>query len=483
MSGESTVNGGAEVLALALQHHQAGRLSEAEHIYRQILLQQPNQVDALHLLGTIAHQSGQIETAIAYYRQALAKAPALASVHSNLGIALKQLGLVEEAIHHYNFAIAHQPNAQFHYNLGVALQEVGKLEEAIQQYHTATVLNPNYAEAYNNLGYVQNQLGQIEEAIAHYHKAINCKPNFAEAHRNLAESLLLIGDFTHGFAEYEWRWQLFAPHQLPNFTTPPWDGSYLAGKTILLYAEQGLGDTIQFIRYAPLIKERGGRVIATCLPSQVRLLKTVPGIEQVFALDEELPLFHTQAPLMSLPYLFGTTPDTVPAQIPYLTPPSHNFKLSAGDRLKVGITWAGNPGNRYDIRRTCGLQPFLPLLATPEVDFYSLQIGSTKELAQLPPDVKVKYLSVNISDFADTAAIVAQLDLVITIDTSVAHLAGALGKPTWVVLPFVPDWRWMLKRQDSPWYPTMRLFRQESIGDWSGVFARVAEALQSLVLE
>lgn len=478
----------SESLAIAFQHHQAGRLPEAEEIYRQVLQQQPNQVDALQLLGVIVHQSGQLEEAIAYYRQALARNPALSQVHSNLGIALRQKGLLEEAILHYQQAVTLQPNsAEFHYNLGIALSDQGELEEATQSYHRATALKPNYAAAHNNLGYVLHQLGQQQEAIACYNKAVELKPDFAEAHRNRAEALLLVGDFSRGFVEYEWRWQLYEPQQLPAFQTPLWDGSHLAGKTILLYAEQGLGDTIQFIRYAPLVQEHGGRVIAVCLPSLVRLLKTVPGIHQVVALDkdvdEKVPEFDVKAPLMSLPRILRTTLETIPAQIPYLAPPaSHNLKLDAptGTRLKVGIVWAGNPDNRHNIRRTFGLKPFIPLLKTPGVAFYSLQVGSrSQDLAELPTDIQVQDLSGQLTDFADTAGVVTQLDLIITIDTSVAHLAGALGKPTWVLLPFVPDWRWMLRREDSPWYPTMRLFRQESLGDWSGVMARVALALGS----
>lgn len=354
---------GSEV-AIALQHHQAGRLAQAEQIYRQILQQQPNQVDALHLLGAIAHQAGQLEDAIALYQQALTLNPALAQVHNNLGIALKQQGQLEEAIQHYYQAIALQPNsAQFHYNLGIAFQAQERLEEASQHYHTATVLQPNSAESYNNLGYILTQLGKLEEALACYDTAINLRPDFAQAHWNRAEALLLSGDFSRGFTEYEWRWQVYDPQKLPNFQTPLWDGSHLAGKTILLYAEQGLGDTIQFIRYVSLVQERGGRVIAACLPSQVRLLTTVPGIRQVIALDENVPEFDVHAPLMSLPYILGTTLETIPTNIPYLAPPkSHDFKLEApvGTQLKVGIVWAGNPDNRHNIGRTCGLQPFCP---------------------------------------------------------------------------------------------------------------------------
>ncbi|MBD2437888.1 tetratricopeptide repeat protein [Nostoc sp. FACHB-110] len=476
------MNNVSDSLAIAFQHQQAGRFFQAEQIYTQILQEQPNQVDALYLLGTLAHQSGKTEKAIALYRQALAVNPDLASVHSNLGIALKQQGLLQEAIQHYQEAIALQPNAaQFHYNLALVFQQQGNLATAQNYYRQATIIQPNYALAYNNLGLVSLQLGEIEAALSYYQTAIELQPNFAEAHQNLAEALLLIGDFDRGFAEYEWRWRVFAPEQLPNFTTPAWDGSALKGKTILLYAEQGLGDTFQFIRYADLVRDQGGRVIVACLAAQVELIKTVPGVEEVFALDEELPEFHTQAPLMSLPYLLGTTVETIPASIPYISAPSsHNFRLAAAPdtKLKIGIVWAGNPDNRHNIRRTSGLLPFIPLFKLPDVEFYSLQVGkSSQDLAQLPTDIKIQDLSSYLHNFSDTAAAIAQLDIVLTIDTSVAHLAGALGKPTWVVLPFIPDWRWLLHRDNSPWYPTMQLFRQEVAGDWAGVFAKVAQEI------
>jgi Flp pilus assembly protein TadD len=475
----------SDVLAIALEHHQAGRLLEAEQIYRQILQQQPDRVEALQLLGTIAFQKGNFDEAIAYYRKSLTLNPNLAPVHSNLGIALKVKGQLEEATWHYQQAVALQPNsAQFQHNLGIILQEQEKLEDAVQAYQQAIALEPDRAETYHNLGYVLNLQGQIEQAIAYYDHALELKPDFVEAHMKRSEALLLLRDFNRGLPEYEWRWRRYQPEQLPDFSTPDWDGSHLQGKTILLYAEQGLGDTFQFVRYASLLKELGGRVILACLPSQVLLLKTVPGVDQVVALDDDIPEIDTQAPLMSLPYLLGTTLETIPAQIPYIFPPKfHPLKLEAPPetRLKVGIVWTGNLDNVHNRRRSCGLQAFLPILETPGIEFYSLQVGSrSQDLTNLPPSIRVQDLSHQLTDFTATAAAIAQLDLVITIDTSVAHLAGALGKPTWIVLTFVPDWRWFLSRLDSPWYPTMRLFRQDSPGDWAGVFTRVAQALKNI---
>ncbi|GAB4194323.1 MAG: hypothetical protein Fur006_40050 [Coleofasciculaceae cyanobacterium] len=473
----------SEVLAMAFQHHQAGRLSQAEQLYHQILQQQPDHVEALQLLGAIAFQNGNCEDAIAYYQKALSFNPNLALVHGNLGIALNARGQIEQATWHYQQAVALQPNsAQFHYGLGMMLQEQDKLEAAMVQYRQAIALQPNRADIHNQLGYAFFLQGEIEQAIACYNRAIELNPNFVEARYNRAESLLLLGDYERGLVEYEWRWRRYPPEQLPQFSTPDWDGSNLEGKTILLYAEQGLGDTFQFVRYASLLQDKGGRVIVACLASQVRILKSVPGVHQVVALDEDIPEFDTQAPLMSLPYLMGTTLETIPAQIPYIfAPKSHPLRLDSpmGTRLKVGIVWVGNLKNLHNRRRSCGLQPFLPVLEIPDVAFYSLQVGErSQDLAALPAGIHVQDLSQHLLDFTDTAAAIAQLDLVITIDTSVAHLAAALGKPTWVVLPFVPDWRWLLSRSDSPWYPTMRLFRQDAPNDWTGVFARVAQALR-----
>ncbi|HEY9672213.1 MAG TPA: tetratricopeptide repeat protein [Waterburya sp.] len=474
----------SELLALALQHHQTGRLSEAKQLYHQVLQQEPEQVEALQLLGVIAFQNGNCDEAIAYYRQALALDPNLAPVHSNLGIVLRTQGQIEQATWHYQQAVVLQPNnAQFHFNLGFILQSQNKLEEAQDSYRQAIALQPNHAEAHHNLGCILNLQGQIEEAIACYTQVLDLKPDFVEAHVNRAEALLLLGDYNRGFAEYEWRWRRYQPEQLPHFSTPTWDGSPLEGKTILLYAEQGLGDTFQFVRYTPLLKELGGCVIVACLSSQVELLKNVPGVERVIALEDEIPEIDTQAPLMSLPYLMGTTLDTIPAPIPYIFPSrSHPLRLEAppGTRLKVGIVWTGNLDNVHNRRRSCGLQAFLPLLETPGIEFYSLQVGQrSQDLATLPPSIRVQDLSPQLQSFTDTAAAIAQLDLVITIDTSVAHLAGALGKPTWVILPFVPDWRWLLSRCDSPWYPTMRLFRQDFPGDWTKVFSQLSQALEN----
>jgi Tfp pilus assembly protein PilF len=444
----------ADALEIAIEHHEAGRLAQAEQMYRQILKQQPNHLPALHRLGMLASQVGKHERAIPFYQKVLALAPSFAEAH---------------------------------FNLASALQNQDKIEEAITHYQQGLTLNPNYPEVHLNFGAALKSQGCLEEAISHYQQALTLKPNYPKAHYNLATALLQHGDLSQGFTEYEWRWQL--PHCPPRtFSQPLWDGSNLQGQRILLHAEQGLGDTLQFIRYAPLVAQYGGYVIVECQPPLLRLLATVPGINQLVAQGTALPHFDVHLPLLSLPHVLGTTLETIPTQIPYLSPlESYELQLEAppGIRLKVGIVWSGSPQNPYNRHRSLDVTHFLKLLDIPGIAFYSLQKGlQAAELSQLGEQKgRVEDLSDRLYDFADTAAAVMQLDLVITVDTSVAHLVGALGKPAWVLLACDPDWRWLLGREDSPWYPSLRLFRQESLGQWHSVFKCVAESLSTLALE
>ncbi len=285
-----------------------------------------------------------------------------------------------------------------------------------------------------------------------------------------------------GWPEYEWRWrrQDASP---PALTQPLWDGSSLQGKSILLYPEQGLGDTLQFIRYAPLVKQTGATVIVQCQPPLLRLLATCAGIDRLLPEGADLPPFDVQAPLLSLPRILRTTLASIPANIPYLSADPDlrarwRQSLSGVADFKVGIAWQGNPGHKRDRQRSVPLAAFAPLAEAPGVRLVSLQKGPGHEqLTELAERLRVLDLTDELEDFADTAALLSNLDLVITVDTAVAHLAGAMGIPVWVALPIVPDWRWLLERQDSPWYPTMRLFRQTAWGDWAGVFERLTGAL------
>ena len=294
-----------------------------------------------------------------------------------------------------------------------------------------------------------------------------------------------MGDLAAGFVGYHWRlqWEPFLPPSA--LTQPQWDGAPLLNKPILLYAEQGLGDTLQFIRYVPLVAQRGGRVIVQCQPSLVALLATVTGVQQILPAGMPLPPFEVHASLMSLPGLLGTTLATIPHQVPYLKLPQARVSVATAPdtRIKIGIVWAGNPQNPYDPYRSCPLSCFLHGLALPGVTLYSLQHEvPSADLDQFNQS-SLQDVGSQLLDFVDTAAVIAQMDLIISIDTAVVHLAGALGKPVWLVLPFVPDWRWMLDRTDSPWYPTLRLFRQQAWGDWAGVFAQVHQALRNAALK
>lgn len=448
----------SKALETALAHHQAGRLSQAEQIYRQILQQQSNHPVALHLLGIAACQTGNFAEGIECYRQALALQP--------------------ESIDLYN-------------NLGNALQQQGDFEGAIRCYEKVLALEPKAADTHSNLARVLNLQGQLERAIAHYHKAIQLAPNCAEFHCALASALLLSGNLAEGLAEYEWRWRM-SEVEPRSFHQPLWDGSNLEGSTILVHADQGLGDTIQFVRYAPLLAQQDAQVIVECQQPLRRLLSTVAGINQIIAQGMPLPEFDVHAPLLSLPHILGTTLETIPAQIPYLALPENYHPLPIEvppeTQLKVGIVWAGGYRERFDQLRlyqtkSCTLSMFVDLLSIPSLTLYSLQVGrDAAAVAEFRTEPRLVDLSSQIQDFADTAGLISQLDLVISVDTAVAHLAGALGKPVWVLLPFIPEWRWLLEREDSPWYPTMRLFRQSHPGDWQGVFEAVAQALLELLL-
>jgi tetratricopeptide (TPR) repeat protein len=504
---------------LALQLHQAGRLQEAERLYRQVLAQQPEHVDALHLLGVTAAQlgrgdvavdllrraialrpnfadaysnlanaltsNGQLDQAVTACRQAIDLNPNLPEAHNNLGNALKDKGEIDQAIAAHRQAIALNPRlAEAHYNLGNALRDKGELGKAIAAYRQAIAVKPNYVDAHVNLGDALKEQGQLDEAIAAFRQAIVLRPGFAEVHSNLALALLTRGHFQEGWQEFEWRWKCEDSPALGNLAQPLWEGRPLEGRTILLHAEQGLGDAIQFIRYLPLVEQRGGRLVILCHTQLQRLFQANAGRWQVVTQAQPLPAFDLHCPLVSLPRVFGTNLGNIPKESPYLHADAEEARKWQ-DRLakhsplvKVGLVWAGRPAHTNDRNRSMKLARLAPLGQAPGVRFFSLQKGEAAAEAKTPPlGMELVDWTQELKDFADTAALIANLDLVIAVDTAVAHLAGAMGKPVWTLLPFVPDWRWMLQRQDSPWYPTMRLFRQPCRGDWDSVIARVVDAL------
>lgn len=460
-----------------------GNLAEAKIQYKKAISLQPNFPEAYNNLGFILHEEGDLKAAKNCYQQALTYNPNFSEAYNNLGNFWQEKNQLEEAQASYKQAINLNPNyAEAYNNLGNICLEKGDVKNAIAYFQQALTLNPNYADAYNNLGNVWKFKGKLTEALSLYQQALNINPDFPEAHENLGMILLLNGDFQTGFTEYEWRCKTkkYLRHSFPYSF---WNGSDLNGKKILLICDQGLGDAIQFIRYVSLIAKKGGKVIILCQEPLLRLFNNLADIEQV--ITEALVEFDVYAFVMSLPYLIGTNLDTIPAQIPYISaskPYPFILQKPLQTNLKVGIVWAGSPNNQNDQNRSCHIKHFLSIINIPGITFYSLQKGAkAAQLTQIDTLGKVEDLSNQLNDFADTANLVAQLDLIISVDTSVAHLAGAMGKPVWLLLSFVSDWRWMLDREDSPWYPTMRLFRQSELGDWTGVFQRVAKELTKLV--
>lgn len=425
---------------------------------------------------------GRLSEAILLYRRVLAFSAPTAAILLNLGCALHDAGRYNEALAAYDQAL--EINADFGkvcHNRGNTLLELDRYEEAIDSYERALVLMDN-VEALVTIGTALERLGKYDQAIDRYMAALSRDPACGEAHWNLALALLRQGAYKEGWREFEWRWRKRGyTSPLRPFPQPTWDGHLLDGKTILIHAEQAFGDTLQFVRYLPHVAQRGGKVIFECPASLVPLLVTIPEVQTVIAAGEPLPPFDCHLPLLSLPMVFGSTLDNIPREVPYLEPPGERLeqwqKLMPRDMsLKVGLLWAGR--NYPDRHRSCKLSDFRPLADLPGITFYSLQLGEEAEQAATPPEgMKLVDFTGNIRDFADTAAFISQLDLVISIDTAVAHLAGGLGMPTLLLAPFAPDWRWGLG-SDSPWYPTMRIFRQKQLGEWTDVMDNLRKTLE-----
>jgi tetratricopeptide (TPR) repeat protein len=509
-----------EALAYADRCRGEGRLMEAEALCRQVLEAQPNLPEAAHLLGVIAHQGGRLGEAIEHvkratelapqnalfqanlgemYRQAgrfkraieagrraVAIDPALAVGWSNLGAALFELKDYEEAARAHRRAIAANPDfAQAHSNLGNALHGLKRFEEAIIAYRRAVALAPNFADAWANLGTSLHHNGIYAEGMAALRRALAHAPDHANAHSGLGILLLMHGDFAEGWAEYEWRLRS-TERKGPRFPERPWQGESLVGKHIYVQAEQGFGDTLQFARYIPWLARRAGKVSFRVHQQLVGLMQeSLPGIEIFGDRGEPAPYDYDIA-LMSLPHHFKTRSETIPADVPYLRAPAAAVakwarRLEALRGLKVGLVWAGNPEHTNDMRRSLDAANLAPLLEVPGVTFTSLQFGPRgADVKKLNGSVnRVMDLSRELGDFADTAGAVMGLDLVISIDSSTAHLVGALGKPVWVLVSCVADWRWTFTREDNSWYPNMRLFRQKTGEDWSDVIRLLADALRT----
>jgi tetratricopeptide (TPR) repeat protein len=473
-------------LGLVLQAQ--GKSREALECCRQALALAPSSPEMHYNLGFAFQCAGNFENAAACYRRTLELQPDHAAAPLNLGAALQAAGHTDEAIATYRRLLAKRPDyAEAHSNLGNLLWEQGHADQAVASCRRALALQPNYPEAQMNLGNALVSQNQFDEAIASFRRSIALRPDYADAHSNLGLALLTVGQYEEGWRENEWRWRKAAfPSVRRNFAQPAWDGAELNGRTILLHAEQALGDTLQFVRFVPEVRRRGGRVVLEVQPSMVRLMQNSIGLgtEEVLPQDPSgatPPVaFDLHLPLMSLPLALNMLdPEKSPSPVPYLQADETALRLPELQTplKKVGLVWAGRPWPRD---RSIPLRKLAPL-ARENVKLFSLQIGEpAQRLRQSPPDFELIDLSPHIDDFADTAALVAQLDLVICIDSAVAHLAGAMGKPAWVMLKYSPDFRWLLEREDSPWYPTLRLFRQQRDGDWDEVIERVARKLDEV---
>lgn len=554
-----------EKVGLGLQHHRAGRLSQAELAYREALALDPENVDALHFLGVIAHQRGKHGQAEELISQALLRNTLNAVAYSNLGNALRAQGKHEQAVASYGRALALEPNyvdalvnlgaayraqgeldqavasyrkalslepdmSVAHSNLGHALAQQGNLEEADACLRQAIALRPGFAEAHAYLGNILTHQGRFEEAMDSLHTALALRPDFPEAHNHLANALialgrpqeaeqqlryaltlspdsaelkfacayvrLLLGDYESGLELYESRLEKDALPQsiygalqarLAQFSgVPRWRGEDGSGRTLVVWTDHGLGDTLMMMRYFPMLKGRGfGKLVVYCEEALLRVVQSIPEVDAAVSRNRPPPVetCDLQCPLTSLPLLFKTRVDTVPDRVPYMFVPEHlrrkwAEKLAAIGSPRVGLVWAGRKDYPKNALRSIPLEKFSPVAGIEGVNFVSLQKGEeARQIAET--GLKLIDRMDECDDLMETAALITQLDLVVSVDTAVMHLTGALGKPLWLVNRFETEWRWMLEREDSPWYPTMRIFRQRRTGSWEEVIARVAGALKS----
>jgi tetratricopeptide (TPR) repeat protein len=464
-----------------------GRFEAAVASCQQALRFRPEYARAYNNLGNACQGLGRLEEAVICYEQALRLNPEFAEVRSNLGIALAGLNRMDEAVAQCREALRLKPDyCDAHYQLGIAFINRTNWQDAEAALRQAVRYHPNYVDPYYNLGFVLCEQGKLAEAENCFRQALQIQPDCAQAHWALAYIGLVQGDFERAWPEQD-KSRLLKGSSRRAYHQPSWNGSPLEGRTILLHAEGGLGDTIQLVRYAAVVERYGGTVVLECQKSLIPLLSKCPGIDRIVAAGSALPPFDAYASLLSCPRIVKTSLSTIPAEIPYLwaDPKSQRKwrkRLSRYPGFKIGIVWQGNPQHHRDFQRSIPLIQFAPLSRIPGVCLFSLQKGPGQEQLQaVAGQFHVVDFGAQLDEesgaFMDTAAVMKSLDLVISADTAVAHVAGALGVPVWVALAFMPDWRWLLHREDTPWYPTMRLFRQTKPGDWDGVFARMAEEL------
>jgi Flp pilus assembly protein TadD len=512
-------------LNAAIELHQSGKLVEAEAAYRRILSRNPRDPDALHLLGTLAGQGRRPDIAVDLIGKALALRPDEPDYLGNYGEFLRLVGRAAEAIAALRRSIAIRPGSPFvHNNLGVALATSGRTDEAIREFRQAVSLAPQYADALSNLGISLREKGDLDGAIGYLSRAIELAPANFSAQSNLGTALvdagrfdeamsalnravdlqndyakarwnrgllkLMLGDFQRGWEEFEWRLKCREIMGDRNFPQPRWTSGSPAGKRLLVCLEQGYGDVFQFLRFIPRIQALGAHPIIECPPELLQLLgPNLPGCEIAIE-GKPLPSFDIHVSILSVAGILSSRLDTIPTDIPYMRADANlSRKIAAemgprGLGPRVGIAWAGRPTHPNERNRSMKLAQFGPLAAIPNIEFFSLQKGEAAAQAASPPTgMHLRDLTAQLPEFADTAALIDNLNLVISVDTAVAHLAAAMGKPVWILLPYVPDWRWMLKRTDSPWYPTVRLFRQPQRGDWAQPLREITRALATFAAD
>jgi tetratricopeptide (TPR) repeat protein/SAM-dependent methyltransferase len=479
-----------EVFNKGMELQKSGKLEEAVTAFRKALALNPNHPVVFNNLAAVLASRGELEEALALYRKALAVDPALAFTYSNMSDTLTRLGRYDEALAAATRASVLDPSSpDAHNNVGSALLEVARFDEAIVALEKSLALKPDFAFAHSNIGNAMRGLGRLDEAITAFEKAVELGPHLAVAHKNLGLTRLQKGDYRGGWPEYGWRWQAdgHAPRDYPQ---PLWKGGPLSGKTLLLYTEQGLGDAIQFARFIPYLAAPDVRIVLEVHPQLIGLMGTLRGVAEIIPAWGTVPHFDTYLPIMDIPGVLGLTPDTIPHEVPYLSAQPERVakwrERIGAHGFKVGIAWEGFAGTPRKKLRSAALSCFAPLADIEGVRLISLQ----KQAPGKPADPFIDQLGVETlgpdfdsgaDAFVDTAALMESLDLIVTIDTSVGHLAGALARPVWIALTKVPDWRWKMEGRDSIWYPTVQLFRQAVDGEWPAVFADIAGELAQRV--
>ena len=476
---------------LGTAYYQIHRLNDAESFLKKSVELDPSQAGAHSNRGLTFEALGKLGEALECFDHALSINPKFSGAHSNRGGLLKQMGRLDEALLSYDAALEVNPKyAEAHYNKGLVFQDLDKLEAAVNAYDAALAINPGYAEALSNRGNALRGLNRLDEALSSYDAALRINPNFAEATWNKSYILLLQGRYLDGWRLYEWRRRLtliqnaFRPQGNPLLP----DTVITDNPIIFIYSEQGLGDAIQFCRYAKLLAKEEAQILLQ-VPKTLQGLMTSLDPNITFVNSEKgLPQFDYQTSLMSLPWIFQTTLETVPSEPSYLSAPEHarnawSEKLGAKMKPRVGLVWAGGSDHTNDQRRSIPLEQLISIL-NPSFEWHSIQ----RDYRERDPEILKGHPEILqhqdlIQDFADTAALVEQMDLIISVDTSVAHLAGALGKPVWILLPYVPDFRWLMNREDSPWYPSARLYRQDERMSWDTVIDRVKQDLAHALIK